>query len=58
MLGGQPFLHAYGDSSNLFVGTDAGNFTTDGTANTATGAGALAAVTEGSNNTASGCQAL
>ncbi len=57
-IGGIPFLHGYSKGNqNVFVG-GAGNFTTTGTANAATGYGALAAQTTGSHNTASGSGAL
>ena len=57
-IGGIPFLHGFSKGNqNVFVG-GAGNFTTTGTANAATGFGALAAQTSGSKNTASGWGAL
>jgi len=57
-IGGVPFLHGFSKGSqNVFVG-GAGNFTTTGTANAATGFGALAAQGSGSLNTASGSSAL
>jgi hypothetical protein len=55
-LGGSAFIHAYG--GNTFVGTNAGNFTTTGEVDTATGFMALNANTTGSWNTATGHQAL
>ncbi len=57
-LGGSPFLHAYGGSSNVFVGTSAGNFTMTGTRNTVSGFQALALNTTGTRNTASGFNVL
>lgn len=57
LLGGQPFLHAFG-SSNTFIGASAGNFTMTGNTNTAVGSSSLHADTTGSNNTASGQQSL
>jgi len=56
-LGGSPFIHAYG-TSNTFVGTGAGNFSTTGTQNTAHGNSALSSNSTGSGNTASGVSAL
>jgi hypothetical protein len=57
-IGGIPFLHGFSKGNqNVFVG-GAGNFTTTGTANAATGFGALAAQSSGSLNTASGSGAL
>ena len=65
-LGGNPFIQSCcfsskpgnGASTNMFVGLSAGNFSTTGTANTATGAYSLSSDTAGSNNTASGYLAL
>jgi hypothetical protein len=64
-LGGNPFLHSFGDVSNTFVGASAGNFTlTSSTANatgienTGIGLEALTALTTGSDNTAIGGGAL
>ena len=61
-IGGTPFLHAYSPSGlnagNNFVGTNAGNFTMTGNANTATGANALQSNTTGDHNTANGMNAL
>jgi hypothetical protein len=54
-LAGSPFL--LGSNGNAFLGF-AGNSSTTGTDNTASGYHALAADTTGSNNTASGYQAL
>jgi len=61
-LGGSPFIHAYG-SGNTFVGSNAGNFTTSGAYNTATGYQALYSITTSDgntagSNTATGYQAL
>lgn len=57
---GAPFLHNYGPSGsgNVFLGIQAGNFTTTGTFDTATGYKALQKNITGSNNTADGAQAL
>ena len=60
-MGSNPFTHACCSSSadNTFVGVNAGNFTTTGSANnTAIGAFALHSDGFGSENTASGVQAL
>jgi trimeric autotransporter adhesin len=57
-IGGVPFLHGFSaGKQNVFVG-GAGNFTTTGTSNAATGFGALAAQSSGSHNTAAGVDAL
>ncbi len=57
-IGGIPFLQGFSKGNqNVFVG-GAGNFTTSGTANAATGFGALAAQSSGSHNTAAGADAL
>jgi hypothetical protein len=56
-LGGSPFIHAYG-TGNTFLGTNAGNFSTTGYFNTASGYQALASNTAGYDNTASGYAAL
>ena len=60
-MGSNPFIHACCSSSadNTFVGVNAGNFTTTGSANnTAIGEFALHSNGFGSENTASGVQAL
>ncbi|MGD0922071.1 MAG: hypothetical protein ABSA70_09940, partial [Terriglobia bacterium] len=59
-LGGAAFIHACCSASqnNTFVGSTAGNFTTTGSENTASGYGALWSNTTGSYNTASGSYAL
>jgi hypothetical protein len=59
-LGGSPFIHACCSASqyNTFVGSNAGNFTTTGSGNTASGWAALESNTTGSYNTASGINAL
>jgi hypothetical protein len=57
LLGGTPFLHNFGSSSNTFVG-QSGNFSMSGGGNTATGYQALFANTNGYFNTASGYWAL
>ena len=54
---GVRFLHNFGDDS-LFLGSNAGNFTTEGFQNTALGNEALSSNSTGYNNTASGHQAL
>ena len=56
-LGGQPFAFGSFANYNAFLGF-AGNSTTAGTYNTASGYQALASTTYGSANTASGLQAL
>jgi hypothetical protein len=53
-LGGSPFVHDFGDTSNTFVGVNAGNFSMTGLYNTASGHNALVSNTEGSANTATG----
>ncbi len=59
-LGGIPFVHSCcgSDSHNTFLGPGAGNFTTTGVRNTATGYQAFVSNTSGSNNTANGAWAL
>jgi len=66
-IGGVPVLHTLSPSCppppsecgrNIFVGPSAGNFTTTGTDNTATGDEALDSITTGSQNTATGSHAL
>ena len=63
-LGGYPFIHECCFSSvlnsytNTFVGPEAGNFTSTGTYNTASGTLTLFLNTTGSNNTAAGFNAL
>lgn len=60
-LGGANFLHAFGSSSNTFVGTISGNFTLDtGNAlnNTGVGFRTLFSLTEGQSNVAVGLNAL
>jgi hypothetical protein len=59
-LGGTPFIHACCSASqqNTFIGANAGNFTTTGSYNFASGWQALYSNTEGNANTASGYQAL
>jgi hypothetical protein len=59
-LGGTPFIHACCSASqhNTFIGANAGNFTTTGTYNFASGDGALAANTTGNENSANGTSAL
>jgi hypothetical protein len=56
-LGGSSFAHGYG-TGNTFLGTNAGNFTTTGSYNAASGYQALSANTTGNWNTAGGHQAL
>jgi hypothetical protein len=56
-VGGQPFLHDSGGVTNTFVGASAGNFSGNGTNDTAMGQSTLAA-NSGSYNTAIGTKAL
>jgi trimeric autotransporter adhesin len=55
--GGNRLIHSYG-WENFFAGTNAGNFTTVGSSNTASGAMALYSNVSGNNNTAGGWSAL
>jgi hypothetical protein len=55
-IGGLPVLYTVG--RNIFVGPSAGNFTTTGSNNTATGDEVLGSDTTGSGNTAMGSHAL
>ena len=59
-IGGSPFLHdcCSASADNSFVGANAGNFTTTGFQNAASGFDALHANTTGSENTATGYDAL
>ena len=64
-FGGSRFIHNYGpfSSGNIFIGTQAGNFTMggiglQGSQNTATGAFSLASNTTGDSNTTSGYLSL
>ncbi|MGA8215862.1 MAG: DNRLRE domain-containing protein [Candidatus Sulfotelmatobacter sp.] len=57
MIGGTPFLHNYGASSNTFAG-GGGNFTNTGSNLTGIGYGALDNNSSGSNNTALGYDSL
>jgi len=59
-LGGSPLIHACCSASqeNTFVGSNAGNFTTTGNYNSASGYYALSSNTTGTANTASGYAAL
>ncbi|MGO9270630.1 MAG: tail fiber domain-containing protein [Terriglobia bacterium] len=62
-LGGLPFIQdccfdTFQGYTNMFIGVLAGNFTTTGVYNTASGTNALYSNTSGSNNTASGTSAL
>src|SRR5215831_4169674 len=64
-IGGVPVLYTLSSPScplvcgrNTFVGPSAGNFTTTGFANTATGDEALVSITTGGSNTATGWRAL
>jgi Chaperone of endosialidase len=60
-IGGSPFLQNYdstGEGTNTFVGQNAGNLTTSGTALTATGSNALANNSSGEENTADGLGSL
>jgi len=55
LLGGNPFIHACcADSGNVFMGVNAGNFTTTGIENVAVGDEAFTAITTGDYNTAVG----
>ncbi|MES3005335.1 MAG: tail fiber domain-containing protein [Patescibacteria group bacterium] len=54
---GTRLLHTYG-TSNLFMGANAGNFTTTGTLNSSYGAGTLQYLTSASENNAFGYSAL
>jgi Chaperone of endosialidase len=56
-LGFSPFLHAFGDS-NVFLGSNAGNFSLSGARNAALGGFALAELTSGADNTDAGTRAL
>ena len=58
-LGGQAFLHAFGDATNTFVGGAAGGgFLTTGLSNAGVGNQALTANTTGNDNNAFGAQSL
>jgi trimeric autotransporter adhesin len=57
-LGAYPFLHAYGDTTNAFIGNAAGNFTMTGNLNTALGSGTLISNTTGRANAALGSNNL
>jgi len=57
LKGTDPFIQSFG-TDNIFIGVGAGNFTTTGMSNTATGPRALAFNTTGSLNTAIGDDAL
>jgi len=57
LLGGAPFLHAFG-TENTFLGGNAGNFLMTGSANTGVGNWALNANTSGQANTAVGRYAM
>src|SRR2546423_4089309 len=58
MLGGTPFIHAFGLGHNTFIGSGAGNFTMTDCCNTAVGFQALASDTDGNSNIAIGDSAL
>jgi hypothetical protein len=51
-------LHSFGGSTNIFVGSGAGNFALTGGFNTGCGAGSMAATTTGGGNLAAGNGAL
>lgn len=58
---GLRFIHDYGsavDTSNTYVGTNAGNFSNTGTRNTGIGALSLTSLASGGSNTALGYQSL
>ena len=57
-IGGAPFVHSYGASSNTFVGRNAGNFSMTGAYNTGIGSLALLSNGSGASNTATGWSAL
>lgn len=58
-INGNRFIHKYGDVDNVFVGTNAGNFTNStALANTGVGSGALSSLTTGDNNVAIGTNSL
>ncbi len=55
----KPFLHSYGsDDSNVFLGSNAGNFSMTGLHNVGVGAGVLIANTSGENNVAIGSSTM
>ena len=56
-MAGSRFIHAY-TSNSVFVGLNAGNFTTSGSYNTGIGASALSTITNGHSNVALGPSAL
>jgi trimeric autotransporter adhesin len=58
LIGDSVFLHAYGSTSNTFVGPGAGNFVLTGYNNTAVGHAGLSADTSGQANTAVGADTL
>ena len=53
-----PYLHAAGGVSNVFLGSSSGSLSTTGTANTAVGIGTLNSITDFGGNTAIGADAL
>jgi endosialidase-like protein len=57
-LAGNRYVHSFNGGTNIFVGTNAGNFTMTGTNNTAIGQSALMSVVDGTGNTATGINAL
>ncbi|HEV2350714.1 MAG TPA: hypothetical protein VG028_12805, partial [Terriglobia bacterium] len=58
-LGGYSFIHACcGNNLNTFIGPQAGNFSTTGSFNTASGINALTSITTGIGNTAAGYDAM
>jgi len=58
-INGEPYFHATGpDDTNLFVGSDSGNFSVTGNRDTGLGRHALLGLTAGTNNTAVGMAAL
>ena len=58
LIGDYAFLHAYGSTSNTFVGPSAGNFVLTGYNNTAVGYASLSDDTSGQGNTAVGADSL
>jgi hypothetical protein len=57
-VGGNPFMHACCDVSNILIGAGAGNFTMSGNGNTAVGSATMQQNTTGYSNAAFGLNAL
>ena len=57
-IGGSAFVHAAGNLTNAFMGTEAGNLGATGAANTGVGRSSLANVTSGARNAAVGAYTL